>query len=91
MDATTQFVESMQRLLVAGASADEDIIMPERLDRSRLDFSLDSLHVIDQYLNEVHDSEQTSVGLSLLTTIWAAALYTGEVIRRAAPARGFDG
>ncbi len=90
MDATTQFVESMQRLLVAGASADEDIVMPERLERSKLDFSLDSLLVIDQYLNEVHDNEHTVVGLSLLTTIWAAALYVGEIIRRAAPARGFE-
>jgi hypothetical protein len=90
LDATAQFVESMQRLLVAGASADEDIVMPERLDRSRLDFGLDSLHVLDQYLNEVHDDEQASVGLSFLTTIWAAAMYTGEVIRRAAPARGFE-
>lgn len=80
----------MQRLLVAGASVDEDIVMPERLDRSRLDFSLDSLHVIDEYLNEVHDSEQTTVGRSLLTTIWAAAMYSGEVIRRAAPARSYE-
>lgn len=90
LDATTQFVESMQRLLVAGASADEDIVSPERLDRSRLDFSLDSLHVLDQYLNEVHENEHTAVGLSLLTTIWAAALYTGEIIRRAAPTRSFE-
>jgi hypothetical protein len=90
MDATAQFIESMQRLLVAGTSADDDIIMPERLERSRLDFSLDSLHVIDQYLNDVHDNEHTVVGLSLLTTIWAAALYVGEIIRRAAPARGFE-
>lgn len=90
MDATAQFIEAMQRLLVAGASAHEDIIMPDRLDRGRLDFSLDSLHVIDQYLNDVHESEQTAVGLSLLTTIWAAAMYTGEIIRRAAPARGYE-
>jgi hypothetical protein len=89
-DATTHFVESMQRLLVAGASADEDIVMPECLERSKLDFSIDSLHIIDQYLNDVHDNEHTVVGLSLLTTIWAAALYVGEIIRRAAPARGFD-
>jgi len=90
VDATTQFVESMQRLLVGGASADEDIVMPEKLDRSRLDFSLDSLQVIDEYLNEVHDNEQTSVGLSLLTTIWAAAMYAGEIIRRTVPERGFE-
>jgi len=80
----------MQRLLTAGSPASEDILLPERLDRSQLDFSLESLRVVDRYLNEVHDDDQGTVGASLLTTIWAAAMYTGEVIRRAAPARGFD-
>lgn len=80
----------MQCLLVGGETADEAIVLPGRLDRSRLDFSFDSLHVIDQYLNDVHDNDQTAVGLSLLTTIWATALYVGEIIRRAAPARYFE-
>ena len=90
VDLTSQFVESLQRLLVGGGAADEDIVLPERLDRAQLDFSLDSLHVVDQYLNEVHHNEHTVVGLSLLTTIWATALYVGEIIRRAAPTRYFE-
>jgi hypothetical protein len=89
-ESTSSFLESMQHLLVGGGPADEDIVLPGRLDRSRLDFSLESLEVIDQYLNDVHDNDQTVVGLSLLTTIWATALYVGEIIRRAAPARYFQ-
>ena len=80
----------MQPLLVGGGCADEEIVLPERLDRSKLDFSVDSLQVVDQYLNDVHDNEHTVVGLSLLTTIWATAVYVGEIIRRAAPARYFE-
>ena len=89
IDSTALFTETLQRLLVGGGPAEEDIVLPEHLDRSKLDFSLESLHAIDHYLNAVHDNEQTSVGLSLLTTIWAAALYVGEIIRRCAPARQF--
>ncbi len=83
-DTIAMFMETMERLLVEGGPRPEDIVMPERLDRSKLDFSLQSLDVIDEYLNVVHENEQTSVGSSLLTTIWVASLYVGEIIRRAA-------
>lgn len=83
-DSTAVFMDTMQRLLVEGGPTPDDIVMPERLDRAKLDFSIDSLHVIDEYLNVVHENEQTSIGSSLLTTIWVAALYVGEIIRRAA-------
>ena len=48
----------MQRLLVDGGPTPDDIVLPERLDRSRLDFSLESLHLVDEYLNVVHEHEQ---------------------------------
>lgn len=89
-DPIASSMEAMQRLLFKGGSAAEDIALPQHLDRSRLDFSLPSLQTIDRYLNEVHDNEQSVGGLSLLTTIWATALYIGEVIRRAAPARHYQ-
>jgi hypothetical protein len=89
-DSVDQFMGTMQQLLVGGGAQEQDIVLPERLDRTRLDFSRESLHVLDDYLNEVHDSGDTAVGLSLLTTIWAAALYVGEIIRRAAPHRHFQ-
>jgi hypothetical protein len=79
-DPISSSIEAMQRLLFKGGPADEDIALPQHLDRSKL----------DRYLNEIHDNEQSVGGLSLLTTIWATALYIGEIIRRAAPARQYQ-
>jgi hypothetical protein len=84
------YLDSMQPLLSGGAAADANILLAGRLDRSRLDFSLESLRVIDDYLNEVHAHEQTSLGTSLLTTIEYTALYVGEIIRRVAGARNYE-
>jgi hypothetical protein len=84
------FMETMGRLLVDGGPTPDDIVLPEQLDRSRLDFSLESLHVVDEYLNVVHEHEQTSIGSSLLTTIWVASLYIGEIIRRLATTRHYQ-
>jgi hypothetical protein len=89
-DAIAMFMETMERLLGESGPKPQDIVMPERLDRSKLDFSLGSLNVIDDYLNVVHGHEQTSVGSSLLTTIWVASLYVGEIIRRAAGHRCYQ-
>ena len=89
-DSVDAFMEILQQLLVGGGDREQEIVLPERLDRARLDFSQESLHHIDDYLNAVHDSGETSVGLSLLTTIWATALYVGEIIRRCAPHRHYE-
>ena len=89
-DTTARFTDAMPRLLFTGGPADVEVALPECLVLSKLDFSLESLHVIDQYLNDVHDNEQNVAGLSLLTTIWATALYVGEIIRRETPARQFE-
>ena len=84
------FMDTMRRLLIDGGPSPDDIVLPERLDRSKLDFSLESLHTVDEYLNQVHAHEQTSVGSSLLNTIWVASLYVGEIIRRAATSRHYQ-
>ncbi len=84
------FMETMQRLLIDGGPTPDDIVLPERLDRSQLDFSFESLRLVDQYLNVVHEHEQNSTGSSLLTTIWVMSLYIGEIIRRAASARQYQ-
>jgi len=89
-DSSTRFVDTMRRLLVEGGPTPDDIVLPGALDRSRLDFSLESLHAIDEYLNMVHTHEQNCVGSSLLNTIWVTSLYIGEIIRRGADARHFE-
>ena len=80
----------MQPLLGDGDAARADIVLADRLERARLDFSLQSLQLIDDYLNLVHAHEQTSVGSSLLTTIESTALYVGEIIRRLATSRNYQ-
>jgi hypothetical protein len=84
------FMAIMKRLLDGAGPTPDDILLPECLDRSRLDFSVESLHVIDEYLSVVHEYEQNSVGSSLLTTIWVASLYVGEIIRREATHRRYQ-
>jgi hypothetical protein len=89
-DSIAMFMEIMQRLLIDGGPTPDDIVLPERLDRAKLDFTIESLHVVDEYLNVVHEHEQNSVGSSLLTTIWVMSLYIGEIIRRAASTRHYQ-
>ena len=84
-------LDAMEPFLHGGTgAAHAHIVLAERLDTSKLDFSLGSLQPIDEYLNEVHTHEQTSVGTSLLTTIEYIAHYVGEIIRRLATARAFE-
>ena len=72
--------------LLRHTGAVEPTSPPGQLDRGQLDFSLASLREIDRYLNGVHASVASGGGRSILTTVWAVALYVGEVIRRSAPA-----
>ena len=65
---------------------DSDVILAEALDRRRLDFSVESLRAVDEWLEQawnagVRLSEETAE-----TIIWAGA-YLGEVIRRNAKRR----
>jgi len=82
LDATTAIYNAMLLGKVAG---DHSIAFPEQLDRSRLDYSLESLRTIDQYLGQVRTQQDGLVGLTYLNTIVAVACYLGEVIRRGTP------
>lgn len=68
------------------------ILLPNRLDRSQLDFSLDSLKVIDAWLKDIHtvnrlQAEEGLAGEALISdgrgdnSVIFAGLYLGEVIR----------
>ena len=84
------FLDMMRQQLLGEGCTLSNIAFAECLDREKLDFSVDSLHVIDRYLNGVHDREQDVFGLPLLTTIWATSMYIGEIIRREIPAKNFE-
>src|SRR6267143_6904196 len=58
----------------------------DRLERAALDYSVDSLQVIDQYLLIVHGAQEGIPTVAYANTIMATAIYVGEVIRRGSPA-----
>lgn len=68
------------------------ILLPNRLDKSKLDFSLDSLNEMDDWLRDIHtinklQAEEGKAGESLISdgrgdnSVMFAGLYLGEVIR----------
>ena len=72
-------------LLLGEGGGVQTIACPEQLERSRLDFTLQSLHVIDRYLGQVRAQQDGLEGVIYLNTVVAAACYLGEVIRRGTP------
>jgi hypothetical protein len=65
--------------------ADEEIVYPERLDRSKLDYSLASLKVVDDYLSFLHENRPEEMGREWVKAVLWGGAYVGEVIRRNAP------
>ena len=68
---------------------DIDIVHPERLDRSRLDYSMESLKRVDDYLAFLHDNHPEHMGREWVKAVLWGGAYVGEVIRRNAP-RKYD-
>ena len=73
-------------------AGDRLILLPNRLDKSRLDFSLDSLSVMDDWLRDIHtinklQADSGRAGESLISdgrgdnSVMFAGLYLGEVVR----------
>lgn len=72
--------------VVAGrAGSDFAMACSDRLERAALDYSVDSLQVIDQYLLIVHGAQEGIPTVAYANTIMATAIYVGEVIRRGSP------
>ena len=87
-------VENIADALETFMSADADrlILLPNRLDRSKLDYSMDSLLIIDRWLADIHtinrlQSDVGGVGETLVldgrgdNSVMFAGLYLGQVIR----------
>lgn len=75
-----------------GPQGHELILLPNRLDRTQLDYSMDSLHVIDRWLLDIHTINQLQgdkgrAGEILVfdgrgdNSVTFAGLYLGQVIR----------
>lgn len=80
----------MQAMLFTPGNTDTEIGLTEHLDRTKLDFTLDSLHEVNRYLGAVHANAETITGLPLLSTLWTIAMYVGEVIRREVKSKHYE-
>lgn len=66
----------------AGAFEDaKPICFPEQLDQDQLDLSLESLRVVDRYLNYLYQHRANLLAAEWHNTVLYAGAYVGEVIR----------
>ncbi|HEY7313687.1 MAG TPA: hypothetical protein VH643_30335 [Gemmataceae bacterium] len=70
---------------VGSLDGDGEIVHPEHLDRSKLDYSVESLKVVDEYLTYLHDNHSEEMGRDWVKAVLWGGAYVGEVIRRHAP------
>ena len=70
---------------VGSLDGDGEIVHPEHLDRSKLDYSVESLKVVDEYLTYLHHNHSEEMGREWVKAVLWGGAYVGEVIRRHAP------
>ena len=86
MDTDLKSVIDFYGRVVAGQGGAELIMAcAESLERGLLDYSLESLHVIDRYLHSVNAAQDGVPTIAYANTIMGTAIYVGEVIRRGSP------
>ena len=56
-----------------------------QLERSVLDYTLESLHALDRYLDHLHHHQQQLSAVAIDKAVLWGGAYLGEVIRRTAP------
>jgi hypothetical protein len=72
--------------VVAGRAGPElSMACADHLARALLDYGLESLHTIDEYLLVVHGAQEGIPTIAYANTIMGTAIYLGEVIRRGSP------
>jgi hypothetical protein len=82
MQFANEVYVSLATRFVGEGAGEGEVLFPERLARPRLDYTLASLQVVDDYLAFLRQSQP-----ELMTEIWTntvlwAGSYLGEVIRR---------
>jgi hypothetical protein len=61
---------------------DGEIVHPERLEREKLDYSVASLKVVDEYLKYLHEHRPEQMGREWVKAVLWGGAYVGETIRR---------
>src|SRR5262249_49742247 len=82
MENANDFLEDFAACFTGELDSDGEIVYPERLDRGKLDYSLPSLKVVDEYLNYLHTRRPEQMSREWLKTVLWGGAYVGEVIRR---------
>ncbi len=75
-------LEELAALFANGSNEGDEIISSERLDRSRLNYSLESLGAVDDYLAYLHENRPQRMAQQWDKSILRCGAYVGEVIRR---------
>jgi len=81
--------EGFAEFFTGESQRDEDIAHAEKLKRPLLDYSVESLKLVDEYLKFLFDNRPQRMGRDWVNTILWGGAYVGEVIRRNAP-RQYD-
>ncbi len=82
MSALDDQIAEVANFFAGRIVGDTDVLHPEALDRRRLDFSLESLKAVDEWLEHLYAAGVNPNSREAAeTVIWAGA-YVGEVIRR---------
>ena len=82
MENANDFLEDFAACFTGELDSDDEIVYPESLDRGKLDYSLPSLKVVDEYLKRLHTNRPEQMSREWnIAVLWGGA-YVGEVIRR---------
>ncbi|HRF55644.1 MAG TPA: hypothetical protein PK027_14460 [Aquimonas sp.] len=90
MNDVNDIFNEFARCFVGTIRDDTEVAFPGALRREQLDGSLESLHVVDDYLRYLHKRAPELTGLDWQRTVLRAGAYVGEVIRHAAPEGSFS-
>jgi hypothetical protein len=85
MQYVNDIFEEFAACFAGELKGDREIVFPRRLDRRRLDYSLESLQAVDKYLEHLHQNQPEDIGPGWLQAVLWGGAYVGEVIRRQAP------
>ena len=77
----TRTFQQFAALFLGQLPCDEEIPFVEKLDRSALDGSIDSLHVVDRYLSFVRDHIEQLTTADFNNLALRCGAYVGECIR----------
>ncbi len=74
------------RAFVGTVTDEYEVAFPAHLPRAQLDGTVESLHIVDDYLAYVHKHRKRLSDQDWHFTVLRAGAYVGEVIRHASPA-----